>query len=127
MKQPALQSFVSGLVAVVLGSLVGAFLLTLFGYTGPIETAWQLVGGTAAVGLYGSIIAVPVVLLYGMPVYSLLHRVGAANYASAALIGALPGVSWVLWTRGSVLDPVLWNGILIAFFYVALRQRHART
>ena len=125
MKQLDLRPLISGLIATLLGSLVGAFLLTLFGFTGPIEAASQLIGGTAAVGLYGSIIAVPFVFLYGMPLYALLRRHNAANYLSAVMVGALPGVAWVSWTRSSVVDPVLWNGVLIAFFYVTLRRRHA--
>ncbi len=65
--------------------------------------------------------AVPFVFLYGMPIHALLKRFGAAHWATAAVVGALPGAAWVLWTRGSWIDPALWNGTLIGIIYYRSR------
>lgn len=106
---------------VVSGSLCGAFLLTLSGFSGDDLSVGHVLGAAAAVALYSIIFAAPVVFLYGMPVYALLNRIYAANYLTAALIGALPGTAWVLWTHGSWIDPVLWDGILIAIIFCRLQ------
>ncbi|WP_143707489.1 hypothetical protein [Uliginosibacterium sp. TH139] len=114
-----------GIAAALVGSLLSAFLLTLFGFTGELKTVGQVVGGTLAVGGYGFILAIPVVLLYGMPLYALLRKINFANPVTALLVGAAPGVAEVLWTHGSWLDAILWHGVLIALFYLALRRRYA--
>ncbi|MBM5573686.1 hypothetical protein [Deefgea sp. CFH1-16] len=69
-----------------------------------------------AIALYGYILALPFIFLYGMPIYAGLKHFGCANYYSAIIFGATPGIAWISWTHGSWLDPILWNGILIAFF-----------
>ncbi len=114
-----------GIAAAFLGSLLSAVLLTLCGFTGEIETLGQVVGGTLAVGGYGFVLALPVVLIYGMPLYALLRKINCANPITALVVGALPGVAEILWTHGSWLDAILWHGVLIAFFYLALRRRYA--
>lgn len=122
MERAPINPILAGLGANLLGSVTGAVLLAISGFTGPIESVGHIVGGTAAVAIYGFIIALPFVFAYGMPTYALLNRYGVANLGTALLFGLMPGVGWVLWTHGSWIDPVLWNGTLIAIFYFVLRQ-----
>jgi hypothetical protein len=121
-KRIAIHPVLSGLAANVLGSTVGAFFLAIAAFSGSVESVGQVLGGTAAVAFYGFVIALPFVYLYGMPIYAALKTFGAANIGTGILVGALPGIAWVLWTHGSWIDPVLWNGTLIAAFYVCLRR-----
>ena len=113
------------ILATFLGSFLSAFLLTLFGFTGEIEAIGQLFGGTIAVGGYGFLFAIPVVFLYGMPLYAILRKVKSANPVSAAFFGAAPGIADVLWTHDTWLNAILWHGTLISVIYWALRQRYA--
>ena len=122
MERTSIHPVLAGLGANLLGSVTGAFLLAISGFTGPIETVGHIVGGTAAVAIYGFIIALPFVFGYGIPIYALLKRFGLANFGTALIFGSLPGVAWVLWAHSSWIDPVLWNGTLIAIFYFVLRQ-----
>lgn len=126
MERNSIHPVLAGLGANLLGSVTGAFLLVLSGFTGSIETVGNIVGGIAAVAIYGFIIALPFVFGYGIPIYSLLKHFGIANIGTALVFGALPGVVWVLWTHSSWIDPVLWNGTLIAIFYCMVRQRRSR-
>jgi hypothetical protein len=116
----------AGLGACLIGSLGGALLLTLSGFTSTVESASDVAGGTLAVGLYGFVLALPVVFLYGMPTYAILSRFSAVNLATVVLFGALPGIAWVTWSRSSWLDPILWHGTLIAVFYYLMRQWNAK-
>jgi len=102
---------------------MGAFFLALAGITGASAGLEQILGTVAAVGIFGVLIGLPVVLLYGMPVFSLMRRLGYANRATAIVFGALPGLLWVVWTRSGWLHPALWNGVLIALFYLSLRRK----
>lgn len=123
----SLHSLLAGLGATVAGSFLGALLLALAGISGESPTLGQVVGTTAAVGIYGALIALSVVAVYGMPLFAFLRRAGLANPVTAVLFGALPGIAWVLWTHGSWLDPILWNGTLIALFYFLFRRERAAT
>jgi putative exporter of polyketide antibiotics len=124
MERPPIHPVLAGLGANLLGSVTGAVLLTISGFTGLIDSLGQIVGGTVAVAIYGFIIALPFVFAYGIPTYALLNRYGLANLGTSLLFGLMPGVAWVLWTHSSWIDPVLWNGTLIAIFYFVLRQWH---
>ena len=126
MERMLINPVLAGLGACFVGSLVSAFLLTLSGFSGAIESASDVAGGTLAVGLYGFVLALPVVLLYGFPVYAILRKLQALNLATVVLFGALPGMLWVVWTKGSWIDPVLWHGTLIAALYYSMRQWNAK-
>ena len=122
MERTPIHPFLAGLGANLLGSVTGAFFLTISGFTGQIEGIGDIVGGTVGVAFYGFIIALPFILAYGMPTYALLNRYGVANLGMAILFGSMPGLAWVLCTHSSWIDPVLWNGTLIAIFYFILRR-----
>jgi hypothetical protein len=117
-----LHPLLAAFFATVAGSFLGAFMLAAAGITGKSAGWAQVSGATVAIGIYSVLVGFPSVLAYGMPVFALLRRLGFANTTTAIVFGALPGLIWVLWTRGSWLDPILWNGTLIAFFYVLLRR-----
>ena len=116
-------SILSGLMAAVLGTLCGSFLLTLAGFAGHITTVMDVLGVTVAMSFLGVLIAVPFVFVYGLPVYALLERLRIANCLTAALAGAIPGTYWVLWSGSKWVDPALWDGTVIAIFYERLRAR----
>lgn len=126
MERTSIHPVLVGLGANLLGSVTGAFLLVLSGFTGSIGTVGNIVGGTATVAIYGFILALPFIFGYGMPIYYLLKHFDIANISTALVFGALPGVAWVLWTHSSWIDPVLWNGTLIAIFYCMLVQWRSR-
>ncbi len=126
MERMQIHPILAGLGACLIGSLVSAFLLTLSGFTGTVESASDIAGGTLAVGLYGFVIALPIVFLYGMPIYAILSRFSAVNVPTVLLFGALPGIAWVIWSQSSWLDPILWHGTLIAVFYYLMRQWNAK-
>lgn len=114
----------AALIATLAGSFLGALMLALAGIAGASTGFDQFLGTVAAVGIFGSLIGFPVVLVYGMPIFSLMSRLGYANRATAIVFGALPGLLWVIWTRSGWLNPALWNGVLIALFYLSLRRGH---
>jgi hypothetical protein len=124
MGRKQIHPFLAGIAAALCGAGSGSLLLTVFGFSGPVESVSHIVGGAASVAFYGFLFGLPVVVLYGMPIYAVLRRFGAANQIAAVLFGGLPGVLWVQWTHGSWLDPVLWIGVLTAVYYVLLRQQH---
>lgn len=123
MRLPPHSLVVSGTAASILGTVCGTLLLALAGFSGDVRTVTTVLGATAAISLYGVVVAMPFVFLYGAPIYALLKRFGAANFVTAAVVGALPGAAWVLWTRGSWVDPALWNGTLIGIIFCRLRAR----
>lgn len=120
-----LHPILAGLVATIFGSLAGGLVLNTIWLSGEEITAAKIIGGTLAVTIYGSLLAIPFTFLFGMPIYALLKRLGYANLFTAALFGAVPGVAWVNFTHSSWLDPALFNGISIALTYHVLRQRRA--
>lgn len=126
MERMHIHPILTGVGACLIGSLVSAFLLTLSGFAGTVESASEVAGGTLAVGLYGFVLALPVVFLYGMPIYAILSRFSAVNLATVVFFGALPGTVWVTWSHSSWLDPILWHGTLIAVFYFLMRQWNAK-
>ncbi len=113
------------IVAALVGSFVSAFLLTLCGFSGEIDAISQVIGGTFAVGVSGFVLALPVVFIYGMPLYAFLRKMNCATPVTAVLVGAAPGITDVLWTHSSWLNPILWHGTLIALLYLALRRCYA--
>jgi hypothetical protein len=98
-------------------------MLALVGIAGASTGFDQVLGTVAAVGIFGVLIGFPVVLVYGIPIFSLMSRLGYANRATAIVFGALPGLLWVIWTHSGWLNPALWNGVLIALFYLSLRRK----
>ena len=114
----------AAIFATLAGSFLGASLLALAGVAGTPTSIGQVLGTVAAIGIYGVLIGFPVVLLYGAPAFALMRRLGFANNATAVVFGALPGLIWVAWTHSGWLNPFLWNGVLIALFYVSLRRKH---
>ena len=86
-------------------------------------TAGKALGGFLALSIYGTLLAIPVVFLYGVPMYALLKRFGIANAVTALLCGALPGAGWVVWTHSTWVDPMLIDGILIAGVYLTIMRR----
>lgn len=116
-----------GLGATVAGSLLGGLLLGIVEFSGGLSGVGDVVGTAMFVGIYGSIIALPVVVAYGMPIFAILHWMGYANRVTAMLFGSLPGIIWVLWSHGSWFDPVLWNGVFISLLYQSFRQMSVET
>ncbi len=114
----------AAILATLAGSFLGALLLALAGVAGAPTSIGQVLGTVAAIGIYGVLIGFPVVLLYGAPVFALMRRLGFANNATAVVFGSIPGLIWVAWTHSGWLNPILWNGVLIALFYVSLRRTH---
>ena len=126
MEQPRrLHPLLAGVCAAFAGSFLGGLFLTLAGFSGKPSSIGEILLGTIFVGGYGALIALPVVIVYGMPLFAGLSRLHFANFATAAFFGALPGVLWILWTHESWVDPILWNGTLIALIYVYLRRLRA--
>jgi len=124
MSSRARDAIACGALAAFSGAVMGALILTVAGFSGfPASFAGGL-GDVAALSWYGFVLALPVVLLYGMPLYSLLNRLGFVNPFVAVLSGAFPGVIWVIWTKGTWTDPVLCDGLLIGVIYFSLRRWH---
>jgi hypothetical protein len=118
------KSWAHALVAAPIGAVLGAIALTVFGLGGHDLTAAQAIGTVAALSVYGTLVAIPIVIVYGVPLYAALNRFGLANMFAALIFGAAPGVAWVIWTRGSWLDPILIDGTLIAVAYLLFRRRY---
>lgn len=124
MAHAAVHPILAGLGATVIGSLIGAVLLTIAGFGGSVESGGHFIGSVAAIAFYGFIVALPFVYLYGMPLYAVLRKFDAANLGTGIVVGILPGLMWILWTHGNWIDAVLWIGTLIAIAYVYLRRWH---
>jgi membrane protein YdbS with pleckstrin-like domain len=118
------RAWAHALIAAPAGAVLGAIVLTIWGFGGRDLTAAQAAGAVAALGIYGTLLALPAVFLYGVPLYAVLDRLGVANGITALACGALPGVAWVTWTHSPWVDPVLIDGVLIAVVYVLLRRRN---
>lgn len=119
----ALVPFKAGLAATGLGSILGAVCLATAGFAGQPTTGGVFVEAALALSFYGFVFALPVVFLYGLPLFSIFRMLKIANFGTGIFFGALPGIIWVLRVDGEWVNPVLWNGVLIAIFYVALRRR----
>ncbi len=120
---------VAGLQAVAIGLLAGGLILTLTGYYGGFPDGFaHFSTGVLANVLYGSLPALIVAFVYGVPSYALLSLVGWANVVTAIVFGALPYAilaiasdqPWV-WRH-----PVLVNGVAIAIAYHLARRAHGR-
>lgn len=111
------------LVATPTGAVLCAVVLTICGFGGHDLTAAQAIGSIAALSIYGTLLAIPLVFLYGVPAYAVLNRFGSANAATALICGALPGIGWVMWTHSTWVDPMLIDGVLIACVYLIFKRR----
>ena len=107
-------------LATLAGSFLGALMLALVRIVGASTGFHEVLMVVAVSGIWGVLVGFPVVLVYGMPVFALMRRLGCANKATAIVFGALPGLILVIWGQGGWLNPILWNGVLIALFYVSL-------
>ncbi|WP_371184303.1 hypothetical protein [Xanthomonas sacchari] len=57
------------------------------------RTDWLLLLTISGVVVfYGLIVALPVLIIFAAPAYALLLRAGRASYATATIIGVIPGV-----------------------------------
>lgn len=112
-----------GLIATIFGSLAGGLVLNIIWLWGELITVAKIIGGTLAVTIYGALLALLFVFVFGMPFYALLKRLGWL--INISILGAMPGVAWVSFTHSSYRDPALFNGISIALTYHVLRQRCA--
>lgn len=108
------------------GTLVGSSLLSLTWLLQENQlSVAQWVGEAAAISLYGFLVAIPVVIIYGMPLYSFAARLGWATWWAALFFGALPGLLWIYWTHGPFADPILYNGTSIAVLFHLLMARNS--
>lgn len=118
--------FKPALFALLIGTFVGSavFSLLWLAEQGALGAA-NFFGQLAAMSLYGLLFAMPIVCLYGIPLYALLDWLRLTSWVTAFLFGSLPGVCWVLWMRGSWVDPILINGISIAMVFHMIMRRLA--
>jgi hypothetical protein len=64
--------------------------------------------------MYGLPIAIPVVIVYRIPVYLLLRYLRLVNMYTVISLGALPGISAYIWAPDSLSPFVLSAGIVTA-------------
>jgi hypothetical protein len=109
------RAIINGLLALVIGTVMGSF-------SAAISRAIQDGSGSYALanafwlGGGGLVVGFPFVLLYGVPLYALLHRFRLANFISALAFGAVPGV--VAWWRNDLIwQAVLMHGVAIALVF----------
>lgn len=116
----------AGFGAALIGSALGGVLWSVTGYAGHAESVVQTVLGAAAIAVYGFLISLPFTFLYGVPIVSAGRRLGGVSVMLGAILGALPGAAWVMWTHDAFMHPVIWNGALIGGLYVRLSrpERH---
>ena len=120
--------FLYGTGACLLGTLLGSSLLSLLWLFQQNElSVAQWAGETAAISFYGFIIALPIVAIYGVPLYSLIAKFGWASWWSVLSFGALPGLLWVMWTHSPIADPILFNGICISGLFHRFMARFLAT
>jgi len=94
----------------IVGSLVAGILITLL--IKPALTLDTLVDGTA-LALMGAIVAVVPTFLWGALLYAFVLTKGKASYFSATLIGAIPGLVFLLPQRTGFAELSLYFGVLI--------------
>lgn len=116
--------FKAAVFALVVGTFVGSIVVSVVWLAVQRDfSAANFGGSVAAMSLYGLLIAIPVVCVYGIPLYALLNKFKLASWPAAFLFGSLPGALWVFRTNESWVDPVLVNGICIAMaFHAFMRQ-----
>ncbi|MRH01193.1 hypothetical protein [Xanthomonas sontii] len=84
----------ASLIALVACALVWFVCFVVWGAvsTLPRTDLLLLLTISGVVVFYGLIVALPVLIIFAAPAYALLLRAGRASYATATIIGVIPGV-----------------------------------
>jgi hypothetical protein len=110
-------------IAVSLGSLVGAILSVVPG--GRLDSLSIYLTFTGVFFLQGMLFAIPVVLIYGVPLYYFMSKKGWTNFLTSTLFGALPSLVLVL-AGDNIWVFALYYGIPIAVIYHAVISKLSR-
>ncbi len=116
------------LIAIPLGSLIASAGIVLVNWSNPTYS-YGVLTSTVNLALFGGMIATPVAILYGVPMYGLWARFGRSSILVLALIGALPGALAAIWqaTIGAICAAF---GIAIALcthMLVSIKQKESDT
>jgi hypothetical protein len=112
------------LVATLGGLLLGACLsqvAAVFSGEG-VHLQYLLPDTLWLIGL-GFLVALPLVLAYGIPVYLLLRRLSGANLVTASLVGAAPGLVAMAFVRDRFTLMLFSSGIAIAVIFQCLMAK----
>ncbi len=109
------------LVAVIIGTFAGSAISSMVWFDPQAASAlYYLASNTVWLFGFGVLVAGFAMLVYGYPAYFLLARLGAANWATAILVGVLPGVLAFFFARDALSLPILLCGLVISvvFFWL---------